>query len=48
MKRFMTAGGPGFAWVGLKYFKSAPEERRGVYVTIGCYIKQKVAANYST
>ena len=34
----VSAGGPGFAGVGLKYFKSASEERRGVYVTIGCYI----------
>lgn len=31
----MSAGSPGFAWVGFKYFKSASEERTGVY---GCYI----------
>ena len=32
----VSAGGSGFAGVGLKYFKSASEERRGVYVTTGC------------
>lgn len=34
----VSEGGPGFAGVGLRYFKIASKERRRVYVTIGCYL----------
>lgn len=34
----ISLDGPRLVGVGLEYFKSASEERRGVYVTIGYYI----------